>query len=219
MKIWRKGAAALAVCTLLLAAWVVPALAAGSTVTYVSSADKFVFLPDSDLFQDFKGVMPGDTLTQQITVKNDISNGIKVKIYLRAEAVDQQYQNFLSQMNLKVVQDGGSVLFDAPADMQDGLASNVCLGTFYSGADVDLDVTLDVPIEMGNEFQDSTGLVRWVFTAEELPISPDDPKTGDTVNIWVYGAVFAGSAAGLAALLLLRSTKVKKAKSGRDTSL
>ncbi len=219
MKILRKGAAALAVCALLLAAWAVPALAAGSTVTYESSADKFVFLPDSDLFQNFKGVMPGDSLTQQITVKNDTSNGIKVKIYLRAEAVDQQYQAFLSRMNLKVVQDGSSVLFDAAADKQGGLASNVCLGTFYSGADVDLDVTLNVPLEMGNEFQDSTGLIRWVFTAEELPISPDDPKTGDAVNVWVYGAVFAGSAVGLAALLLLRGAKAKKAKAGRDMSL
>ena len=219
MKILRKGAAALAVCALLLAAWAVPALAAGSTVTYESSADKFVFLPDSDLFQNFKGVMPGDSLTQQITVKNDTSNGIKVKIYLRAEAVDRQYQAFLSRMNLKVVQDGSSVLFDAAADKQGGLASNVCLGTFYSGADVDLDVTLNVPLEMGNEFQDSTGLIRWVFTAEELPISPDDPKTGDAVNVWVYGAVFAGSAVGLAALLLLRGAKAKKAKAGRDMSL
>ena len=219
MKILRKGAAALAVCALLLAAWAMPALAANSTVTYESGADKFVFLPDSDLFQDFKGVMPGDKLTQQITVKNDTSKGIKVKIYLRAEAVDQEYQAFLSRMKLKVVQDGSSVLFDAAADQQDGLASNVCLGTFYSGADVDLDVMLNVPIEMDNEFQGSTGLIRWVFTAEELPISPDDPKTGDAVNVWAYGAVLAGSAAGLTALLLLRSAKAKKAKAGREMNL
>lgn len=219
MKILHKAAAGLAICALLLTAGAAAALAGGSTVAYESSADKFVFLPNSDLFQDFKGVMPGDTLTQPITVKNATSNGVKVRIYLRAEAVDQQYQAFLSQMKLKVVQDGSSVLFDAAADKQGGLASNVCLGTFYSGADVGIDVLLAVPVEMGNEFQDSAGKINWVFTAEELPISPDDPKTGDAVNVWVYGAVFAGSAAGLASLLLLRTARVKKTKGRQDTSL
>ncbi len=219
MRMLRKGAAALTVCAMLLMAWAVPALAAGSTVTYDSGANKFVFLPNSDLFQDFKGVMPGDSLTQKITVKNATANGVKVKIYLRAEAVDQQYQAFLSQMKLKVVQNGTSVLFDSAADQQGGLASNVCLGTFYSGANVNLDVSLTVPLAMGNEFQDSIGLINWVFTAEELPIDPDDPVTGDATNIWLYGAIFAGSAAGLATLLLLRGAKARRAKAGRAAGL
>jgi len=110
------------------------------------------------------------------------------------------------------------VLFDAAGDKQGGLASNVCLGTFYSGADIDLNVSLVVPLEMGNEFQDSTGIMRWVFTAEELPIGPDDPKTGDAVSVWLYAAIFAGSAAGIGALLL-RHGKAKRVKSGSNTSL
>jgi hypothetical protein len=218
MKTLRKGAAALVICAALLVVLTVPALAAGTSVTYESNADRFVFLPDSDMFQSFKGVMPGDVLAQQITVRNATSNGVKVKIYLRAEPVDQEYQAFLSQMKLKVVQDGNSVLFDAAGDKQGGLASNVCLGTFYSGADIDLNVSLVVPLEMGNEFQDSTGIMRWVFTAEELPIGPDDPKTGDAVSVWLYAAIFAGSAAGIGALLL-RHGKAKRVKSGSNTSL
>ena len=219
MKTLLKTVLALTVCTMLLAAFAVPALAANASVTYQGNADKFVFLPDSDLFQNFKGVMPGDTLTQQITVKNDISNGIKVKIYLNAEPVEERYKAFLAKMTLKVVQDGSSVLFAAAADQQDGLASKVCLGTFYSGADIDLAVTLAVPIEMGNEFQNSTGLVRWVFTAEELPIEPDDPDTGETMGIWLFGGLFAVSAAGLLALRLLRHGKTKDVRPGQKTSL
>jgi hypothetical protein len=219
MKTLWKAAAAIAVCATLLAAFAAPALAANASVTYEGNADRFVFLPASDLFQNFKGVMPGDMLTQQITVKNDTSNGVKVKIYLRAEPVSEGDKAFLGQMRLTVVQDGSSVLFDAAADQRDGLASDVCLGTFYSGADIDLTVSLAVPIGMGNEFQDDAGTVRWVFTAEELPIEPDDPDTGDASNIWLYGALYAVSAAGLLALLLFRRGKAKSHKPGQKTDV
>ncbi len=219
MKVMLRSVMALAVCALLLTAFTAPALAADASVTYQGNADKFVFLPDNDLFQNFKGVMPGDTLTQQITVKNDTSNGVKVKIYLRAEPVDESYKAFLGNMTLKVVQDGNSVLFAAAADEQDGLAKDVCLGTFYSGADIDLAVSLAVPKEMGNEFQDSSGLVRWVFTAEEMPIGPDDPDTGDTSSVWLFGGLFAASGLGLLMLVLFRHGKAKGTRSGQKTSL
>lgn len=219
MKALLKTVLALMVCAVLLTAFMAPALAAGATVTYEGNADKFVFVPDSDLFENFKGVMPGDTLTQQITVKNDTANGVKVKIYLHAEPVNESYKAFLGEMTLKVVQDGSSVLFAAAADQQGGLASDVCLGTFFSGADIDLTVSLAVPVGMGNEFQNSTGLIRWVFTAEELPIDPDDPDTGETMGIWLFGGLFAASAAGLLALRLFRNGKAKDGKPGQKTSL
>ena len=46
---------------------------AASSVTFEGGAENFVFLPgsqfsDSDLFQNYKMVMPGDVLTQRITV-------------------------------------------------------------------------------------------------------------------------------------------------------
>ena len=45
-------------------------------------------------------VMPGDVLTQRITVRN--TSNKQVRIYMRAEPVDASYRDFLSQMNLQV---------------------------------------------------------------------------------------------------------------------
>ena len=63
------------------------ALAEGASVSYEGGAEQFVFLPgseytDTDLFDGFKGVMPGDTLTQKITVTNNHTGTDTVKIYM-----------------------------------------------------------------------------------------------------------------------------------------
>ena len=189
-----------------------PAALADSSVTYKGQAEKFVFAPGSDysptdLFENFKGVMPGDTLTQKIDVRNAADNNVKVKIYMRALGAHPDSEEFLSQMTLNVKDESGSELFDAPADQTAQLSDWVCLGTFYSGAAVTLDVTLNVPITMGDDFQEAVGYLDWEFMVEEFPIEDDDPVTGDDTPIGLYIAVCAVSAVVIALLLVTRRKK------------
>ena len=192
---------------------VLPAMAAQSEVIYEGDAQEFVFIPAStDLFGNFKGVMPGDTLRQSIVVRNDASKGVKVKIYLQALGVVEQTQDFLSRLELKVVQQGSSVLFDAPADQTDGLTEPVCLGTFYSGAEVELEALLEVPLSLDNTYQEAMGTIRWRFIVEEYPIEPEDPKppvTGEQSMIGWYVAAFGLAAAGCIVLLCKKKRKQK----------
>lgn len=212
-----KKLLSLALCLLLLA---VPAFAVGANVTYSGNAGRFIFAPGSeysltDLFPDFKDVMPGDTLTQQITVRNDADNQVKVKIYLRSHgASEERYLTFLDQLHLTVQKAQDTPMFDASAAVSGDLTEWTYLGTLYSGGTVDLNVTLEVPVELENRFQDNYGEIVWEFAVEELPISEDDPKppqTGDASKLSLWIVLLVLSTAG-SLFLLGRSRRGKKGK-------
>ena len=161
------------------------ALAAAS-VSYEGGAEKFVFLPGSDLFENFKNVLPGDVLTQTITVRND--KDMQVRIYLRAEPVNQASEEFLRQLTLTVTCKDKEI-FDAAASETAQLTKATLLGTFRKNGSTDLTVTLSVPADMGNEYMSAIGFVPWTFIAEEIP-DDETPHTGDWFQLgwWLLAA-------------------------------
>ena len=192
-----------------------PIHAANGKVTYSGNSGEFIFAPGSDhsptdLFPNFKGVMPGDHLTQQITVRNDASKEIKVDIYIRALGAHEGSEKFLSQLGLKVeksAENEMAYMFNAKANETAQLADWVHLGTLYSGGEVNLDVILDVPVELDNEFQNQIGYLDWEFKIEESPVDEDDPvppPTGDDSHIGVYLTVGIGAVLLIFILLIVR---------------
>lgn len=157
-----------------------------ASITFNGFSDGFDFQPGSeytetDLFDNLKGVMPGDTLTQSITFTNSAPDCDFVQLYLRAvthdetdnplsEKVAEQetvatMRDFLSQLSMKVW-NGTSLIYAASADALDGLEHNVFLGTFRTGETTTMNVELTVPIELDNRYANRVGEVDWVFHVE-----------------------------------------------------
>ena len=210
MKPMKKFAALLLI-VFLTASGAVRTAAEDGNVTYSGNSGKFIFAPGSshsptDLFPNFKDVMPGDSVRQRIVVRNNADHKVKVKIYMRSLGAHKDSEAFLSQLKLRVTKVTDTIMFDATADETAQLTDWVLLGTLYSGGEAELDVVLEVPVTLDNTYQRQIGYLRWQFMIEELPIDPDDPQppTGDTSNLSLYVKLMIGSGVLLMSFLLIR---------------
>ena len=163
---------------------------------------------DSDLFGEFKGVMPGDTLTETITFKNESTTTRTkyVKLYIVAVPhgqdnlpVDEHITDvdamnaFLSNFTLTVKQGDTEIFTGKPNEVGTFGGSGCLLGTFRKGE------------------------VDWKFIAEEYTrspgqpptVTPSSPKTGDESNLFLYAGLCAVSL-GMIAVLCLKRKEAKK---------
>lgn len=173
------------------------------------TGEAFLFAPGSeyevtDLFANFKDVLPGSQRTQSIQVEN--TSSMQVRIYLRIDPPKEEDKDFLHQMQISVAK-GTSLLYDAPADEPSTLTEDTLLGTFKPGGQAELLVTLTVPQTLGNAYMGRFGTVPWTLRVEQLVAPTDTPKTGD----WFQPALWAGAAGTFGILFLVLLFRKNKA--------
>lgn len=186
--------------------------ALASSVTYIDRDKLFEFKPGSeyevtDLFENFKGVMPGDVLGEEITISNASKGKIRIWMQCKYDSyVETNMKDFLDKLTLKV-ETSDETIFEAAASEKAQLSEPVLLGTFKQKGKVKLNVTLEVPIELGNDYMNQIGVVPWTFLVEEIPDDDDTPETGD----WFQTGVWVGIAlAILAAIIILLVIQKKR---------
>lgn len=207
MKKLAKILFSLVLCCMLVLSVPATALAADPTIHFEGQDTGFSFAPGSeyspsDLFGNFKNVMPGDKLSEVITVTNKADDSDYVKLYLKAIAHDEKgnpltysetFENTDGNDQVKVdgkrdetvvtmldflaqltmrIYNGKDLIYEASPDELGALAEYILLAELRSGESITLTVELDVPIELGNEYANRVGEVDWVIMAEAF----DDPE-------------------------------------------
>lgn len=167
-----------------------------STVTFDGSLNDnkgdFVINPEStDLFQNFKQVMPGDTLSQDISVKAiNIGRGkVTINLKTRDSNIAEEKEAYNKLLNSKMSID---ILKGSELLKTGDLVNGVSLTTLKNNEYTDLTVKLNIPIEAGNEIAGLKGAIDWIFTANYTPYSgggggsidiPDDPIPESAPNL------------------------------------
>ena len=157
---------------------------------YTITLDKAGTLTSTDLFGiDLKGLMPGDTVEKDITVKVTTGCCPYVKLYMKAlplsvepdsvpegmTAADvEKMKDFLSKLSMEIYLED-KLIYSASPDQTDGLTEYLLLGDFKKGTETKLHIVLHVPEELGNEYACSTGEVNWQFLAIEISNNPPGP--------------------------------------------
>ena len=171
------------------------ALAVDTTITFVDANDPATgadrlgisFKPGSvytttDLFDNFKGLMPGDTETQEVEIINQAKNADYVRVYMYVKPHDAEknvpqvegkdgyvsleaMQEFLSKLRMTITCAGTTIYDDSPNNVGN-LADPTYLGTVDADQKIKLTVSLKVPIELDNTYANRIGEMDWVFYAE-----------------------------------------------------
>lgn len=159
-------------------------------VVYAGEEKGFLFSnSDTDLFSNFKNLLPGCARTQKIRLENTSSE--KAELFLQAEAADQGEMSeaekelvmkLLSEYVEITVEQKGNLLYQGAV----GGKMDVTLGTLEAGEKQDLIVKLTVDPKMEHEMQLLCGKVQWNFLAkgDDAPIvSGTVPKTADQTPV------------------------------------
>lgn len=165
-----------------------------SAVEFVGNSGDFVSFKDgTDLFLNVKGLMPGRTVEQIISIKNIYDNPVKVYLYAKipddngnmAVARSNTEWELLKELILTIhsidssgekreIYKGALFENDSSKDML-SKEKAVCLGTFLKGKSYQLVASVTLPGSWSHSYCQTR--IDWVFVTEEMlkPSTPTPP--------------------------------------------
>lgn len=156
-------------------------------VEFAGGADGFV-KTDQDFFSNWETMMPGDTLTGEVTVKSTYDGPVNLYFYPRNREEDAG-DGLLSALKLKLerLDTAGSpteVLFEGNLS---AAAEPILLKTYQKGDTEKIRFTVTVPTWLQNGYANRSPKTTWVFQADVLKDAYVLPYTGGR-GIWGFTA-------------------------------
>lgn len=188
-------------------------------VTFSGESNVIEFSSDN-LFMAFNDYLPGDSITQTITLNNNYDK--KTGIYLTMLVADQEEDSELiwsliyDKLSITVTNSKGEILYNGAfggtwvqSHTQGTITEKIIhLAELQPNSQEDIKVVLNVPHNLGNEYQNLKANVVWRFTAEYDDYTPPYIDTGDNdIFKAIIPVIVAG---GIACTLIVCSAVHKK---------
>lgn len=132
---------------------------------------------------NFTGVMPGDLLEKTFSVGNSGQGSNPVRLYFRLKKYDKTEGALLTRCHMNFSSDDGIVLYDNEDPDKSVEDEWIFLGQFQPGKLVKLGLSVDVPIELGNEYMNQEAKLVFDFMAEEEDKTPEEGDRDDSHDI------------------------------------
>ena len=174
-------------------------------IVYEGSSKELV-KNSEDFFMNFTTLMPGDTFTDQVELKNNHKNAMK--LFFRTESENTE---LLSQIQLKLTLVSGSketVVYEGPL-ASEALTDKILLTQLSPKETEYLKFSIYMPEKLDNEYTLLSDDVKWFFSTEEIIETGVD--TGDSNRIGLYVAAM-GLALGICFVVVLLRWRRKEEK-------
>lgn len=182
-------------------------------VEFNGKAHKLLSVP-GDFFTNLGTAMPGDVLTDTITVSNTTDSAAEILFRTSTEGRNREQIEMLKEVKLTVAL-GNAILYKGTLNSME-LDKNRSLGTLEAGQKGKMKFQLEIPAEWDNRMAQKKTDVTWIFTVNEQEKENSSGKTGNSGKNTSYdppaaqngsssksGQVKTGDYSGVEILLML----------------
>ena len=183
-----------------------------SEIIYENNADKYIDIGDG-FFNNLGGLLPGDSISDQITIDNNSSNRIKYYLSVDTKNLTQEEIDLLENVNITINNSKNRELYKGKL-LQ---INNMLLGTYNSGSNEVINFTISIPSNLDNEYSKIATKIIWIFSVNEENNNLN-PQTWD-LRFDLSITLFMFSAVGLLIVMILEKKgkeNIKKNKERRN---
>lgn len=173
-----------------------------------------------DFFTNLPYLMPGDSYTDTVQLKNTGNNPINLYFHTGTDSHTERETDgdLLEKLQLTItttIAGKTQELYQGPLHA-DRLQTPILLGQIRNGSADQFTFTITVPAELDNSYTILHQAVKWIFSTETIvngkPVEDDVPQTAPPVYtgdyaIWGLLLIMVGLCLGSAAIVLARKKK------------
>ncbi len=173
-------------------------------IIYEGDADKDVNISDT-FFKDVDKLVPGSEVVEKVKITNSSKEPEKYYLNLNLKNFTQSERKLLKNIKFYIKQNNNILLENNLSDI-----TNLNITNLKKGEEKDIELVIEMPKELDNDYSKIVGKLEWKFTKEKDEPLVDkitdkvvdtiaNPNTGDKINISL--TIFVLSAISLIIIL------------------